>query len=648
MIAEETIVAVKERSDIVALISDNVKLQRRGRSFWGLCPFHKEKSPSFSVSPERNWFHCFGCGKHGGALDYIMELEGLPFPEAVRSLAERFGVEVKTTGTPAEEERDRRRRHERDDLYGVSKAVAVYYEQMLERHPLRQIAHDELERRGLVLGKSEQVDAALRSFHIGYAPYGWDGLSRYLHEQGVSVTDAERLGLIAPRKSGDGHYDAFRHRLMFAVIDKSGRVVAFSGRALPEPPDDVLRRLQLPPMSKPRPGEPFRPPPKYINSPESEIYVKGETVFGLYQARHAIREASEAVVVEGNFDVLSLHARGFKRVVAPLGTAFTGGQAKLIKRYAANLVVLFDGDSAGRKAAVGVRGPAREAGLHVRVAQLPDGIDPDDYSRQKGIEAIDKVVSGARGMLEYLIEETLGHDAVRGTWSQEEAAARIKQVADFIASEDDPNLRNMAQTYADNIASKVRFANTSPANLRELGRLVMRAVAGGESARERPVHHSLGENRKLIGHSGEVRHGEMAIEQGLLGALLDFPELFDDPETDAAVAELSGDTALTAAAIRQEWDRKKALFGPELLDLLPRAIHPFAVGRLASPRFSKVEEARTELVENAKKLRWRAFESDKAVKVQELAQAQGLGDTDAEDELLRDLARAALEKRRLT
>ncbi len=648
MIAEETIAAVKERSDIVAVIGDNVKLQRRGRKYLGLCPFHKEKTPSFNVSPEHNWFHCFGCGQKGGVIDYLMELEGLPFPEAIRTLAERFGVEVQTTGSAADDERDRRRRRDRDDLYATSKAVAIYFESMLEQHALRQLAHDELARRGLSLGSSEVVDEALRSFHIGYAPYGWDGLASYLVKHGLNTSDAERLGLVVSRRGGDGHYDAFRHRLMFAVVDKSGRVVAFSGRALEEPSEQALRDANQPLMSRPRAGEEHRAPPKYINSPESDIYVKGDTVFGLYQARHAVREREEAVVVEGNFDVLSLHARGFKPVVAPLGTAFTEGQAKLVKRYASSLVVLFDGDSAGRKAAKAVRGPAKLAGLHVRVARLPDGVDPDDYSRAKGIEAIEKVTTGAVGMLEYLIEETLGDNAVKGTWSQEQAVARIQQVTQYIADENDPNLRNMAQAYADKIASKVRFANTSPANLRELGRLVTRALHAGQPREERHARLAVGQDRKLVGHSGEVRHAELAIEHSVLGAVLDFPELVEAPEIEGALAELSGDTALAVAAIRQEWDRKKALFGPELLDLLPQAIHPFAVGRLASPLFSKVDDARMELVENAKKLRWRSFQSDKAVKVQELAHAQGLGDTDAEDELLRELARAALEKRRLT
>src|SRR5690606_241897 len=163
-----------------------------------LCPFHKEKTPSFNVSPEHNWFHCFGCGQKGGVIDYVMELEGLTFPEAVRALAERFNIEVKTTGSSADEERDRRQRRDRDELYAVSKAVAVFFESMLPRHPLRRIAHEELARRGLSLGKSEAVDEALSSFRIGYAPYGWDALASYLRQQGLRVRDAERLGLVVP------------------------------------------------------------------------------------------------------------------------------------------------------------------------------------------------------------------------------------------------------------------------------------------------------------------------------------------------------------------------------------------------------------------------------------------------------------------
>src|SRR6201999_822007 len=198
-------------------------------------------------------------------------------------------------------------------------------------------ALEELAKRGLEPGKDAKIDEVLQAFRIGYAPPGWDGLTSFLRAQGISPTAAETVGLLVPRSSGSGYYDRFRHRLMFAVMDAQGRVVAFSGRALRDLP------------SADAANEKNDPPPKYINSPESPIYTKGQMLFGIHQARHAIRQEENAVLVEGNFDVVSLHARGLSNVVAPLGTAFTGEQAKLLKRFAKGVVFLFDGDGAGKK-----------------------------------------------------------------------------------------------------------------------------------------------------------------------------------------------------------------------------------------------------------------------------------------------------------
>ena len=240
MISDETIAAVRDRVDIVALIGQNVALQRRGRRFIGLCPFHKEKTPSFSVNPERGFYYCFGCKASGGAFDYLMQLDGMTFPEAVTALAEQHGVPIEDETTPAERRQSQQRKQEREQLYGIMRMAADFYERQLEvsGHPLAVLARAELAKRGIGYGAGhEQVDAALRAFHVGYAPYGWDGLKHFLVQQEVSLEMAQRLGLLATRRGG-GFYDAFRHRLMFAVSDKTGRVVAFSGRALAEPSEE--------------------------------------------------------------------------------------------------------------------------------------------------------------------------------------------------------------------------------------------------------------------------------------------------------------------------------------------------------------------------------------------------------------------------
>ncbi|HEU4410969.1 MAG TPA: CHC2 zinc finger domain-containing protein, partial [Polyangiaceae bacterium] len=253
-IAETTIQLVRQRTDLAALVGETVKLMRRGRSWLGLCPFHKEKTPSFHVTPERGMFHCFGCGEHGNAITFVMKVEGLTFPEAVRRLAERAGVEVEETGSERERREEAARRRARDDLYAVGNLAAVYFEQMLREHPHAPLARAELERRGLVASSpTDPVATALGAFRVGYAPAGWDGLTTFLREQGVSPLLGEQVGLLVARQSGPGHYDRFRNRLMFAVVDVQGRVVAFSGRVLPDP----------------QTGQVDKETGKYINSPES-------------------------------------------------------------------------------------------------------------------------------------------------------------------------------------------------------------------------------------------------------------------------------------------------------------------------------------------------------------------------------------------
>src|SRR5580700_3149992 len=339
MISRETIALVRDRTDIIAVISEAVPtLKKRGRRFIGLCPFHKEKTPSFNVNPDTGLYHCFGCKESGDAFSFLEKIEGYAFAEAVRALAERAGIpiEEERSATPSEADRHKK---ERAALYGAMQMAATWYEQQMVEHPRASFALEELAGRGLQAG-----DEVLRAFRVGYAPDGWEGLASFFKKQGVSPAVGESVGLLVPRSSGSGYYDRFRHRLMFAVMDAQGRVVAFSGRALKDPPGEEASADR-------------DPPPKYINSPESPIYTKGVNLFGLWQARHAIRQQEHAVLVEGNFDVVSLHARGVQNVVAPLGTAFTEDQAKLLRRYATDLTLLFDGDAAGRKAVVAAEQP---------------------------------------------------------------------------------------------------------------------------------------------------------------------------------------------------------------------------------------------------------------------------------------------------
>ncbi len=592
MISPETIAQVRDRTDILAVVQESVPtLKRRGRSFSGLCPFHKEKTPSFHVNPDRGFFHCFGCKESGSVIDFVMKTEGATFPEAVRSLAERAGIVVEEDGSRLEPSVQDRLRKQKEELYNANAVAAHYYEEQLRTHPLRQYALDELARRGLVPGTSPAIDDALQAFRIGYAPQAWDGLTGYLRAQGISPIAGESVGLLVPRSSGSGHYDRFRHRLMFAVTDPQGRVVAFSGRALEDPPDAPPREA----------GDRVA---KYINSPESPIYTKGQMLFGLYQARHAIRQAENAVLVEGNFDVVSLHARGVQHVVAPLGTAFTVEQAKLLKRFTPQVTFLFDGDAAGKKAVRLSREAIREAGLMAKVGSLPDGLDPDELVRTRGDGALEGVLSNARGMLEYLLDAAL--DISFGSADAYERAARVTEVAKILASEDDPLIRSMAKSYADQLAGRLDVV--SPDAFRALERIVRKAL---EEAGPRAPH-AQGATPK----DARVKAVPAGSTQrrGIVGALIEYPSLLNDPAVAEVLPLLEGNSAQIIAALAQslidappgsksEGHPEKALDTTRFLEQIPAMFRGFAEQRLAAPTLASRDEARGQLLELANTLK---------------------------------------------
>jgi DNA primase len=644
LIPPETIALVRDRTNIVTLVQEAVpSLKKRGRSWVGLCPFHREKTPSFHVNPERGFFHCFGCKESGSAIDFVMKQDGYTFPEAVRMLAERCGVVVEEETRPAAEV-DRQKKA-KDDLYAALSVAAGFFEKMLREHPDRGYALEELEKRGVLPSWASegnppraQIDDTLQAFRIGYAPNEWDALARYLRDQGISPQTAETVGLLAPRSAGSGHYDRFRHRLMFAVTDTQGRPVAFSGRALRTPATGPLAG----------PGD---APPKYINSPESPVYTKGQLLFGLFQARHAIRQEEKAILVEGNFDVVTLHARGVANVVAPLGTAFTEEQAKLLRRYAGEVVLCFDGDAAGRKATRLSREPCRVAGLTVRVARLPDGTDPDQLVRDKGPEAIGELVGAAQGLLEFLIEDALDHSFASA--DAYERAARVKEVVRLIAEEDDPLVHNMAKRYADRLAGRLdlvgrdehRRGDTSPETFRALEHAVKKALAEAQArdaqrARQRPSREAVTPDRARVPARpvGSAERGE------IVGAFIDFPSLLFDPELEWALDLLTEAAALTIRAIRQSIktseDGEKTLDTSAFLAQMPPAIQSFAVRRLAAPQLETLQAAKDAVLSNATKLKRMLLEKES----RELG-ARGGAWSDEDDEALKALSDLARQER---
>lgn len=661
VISQETIEAVRHRVSIVSVIGDRVRLERKGQAYLGLCPFHKEKSPSFNVNPERGFFYCFGCHASGNVISFIQQLDNLTFPEAVRELAERAGITVTETGSLDEQKREAEARRRKEELFGAGSVAAEYFERCLQQHPLAKYAQAELARRQLEPGRSQQVADALKAFRVGYAPYGWDGLSKHLRQVGFNLRAAEAVGLLGERKSGDGHYDRFRHRLMFAVIDLQGRVVAFSGRALEEPTPDDLRRAGLAPTGQAA-GE---APAKYYNSPESPIYRKRETVFGLFQARQAVREQDRCVVVEGNFDVLSLHAQGLRHVVAPLGTAFTVEQAKQITRYTRQVTFLFDGDAAGQRATAAAREPCQKEALLPRVSRLPQGTDPDELARKQGIAAVQRVLDGSRPLLEYLIDM-----ALRSGFASDDAqarAAKIREVKALIDQEEDPLVREMASRYAYEEAARRLGIGTGEGDARGL-RALLSAVTG-EAVRREPNRSE--EGRRDAGRNEAPRPAPApskttapperarspsrveAIRDQVLGAALEYPDLLQEPEIVALLDVVDGPLALGLIVIRGWSSRDASALAalradpPALLAEFPEPLRPQVALRLVAPQLSSRDAAREVLSENLAKLLRQSRNRELSSMQDELRRLADSGDLDAQFELLKRRSEQARAKHRL-
>lgn len=369
----EFIEEVLNRTDIVTLIAEHVRLVKKGQRYVGLCPFHQERSPSFTVSPEKQFFYCFGCGAGGDVLKFLMLRENMTFPEALERLADRAGLRLPETRRDASSER---RQREREQAWQINKIAAEFFSrQLVERtgEPARLY----LEKRGIPL-------AVASKFALGFAPQSRDVLLRFLRGKGLSGEEVLRVGLAVRLESGE-LVDRFRGRLIFPISDVRGRVAGFGGRVL----DDSTM-------------------PKYLNSPETPFFNKRELLFALFQARHAIREAGFAVVVEGYLDALTAHQFGLCNVVASLGTSLTREQARLLLRHTSTVLIAYDSDAAGTAATLRGLDILQEAGFQVRVISLPQGKDPDEFIRSAGRERWENVVAGAVPLIEYKTTQLAG------------------------------------------------------------------------------------------------------------------------------------------------------------------------------------------------------------------------------------------------
>jgi len=375
LVPDRTLDEIRDRVDILTLIGERVALKKIGRSYRGLCPFHQEKSPSFYVHPERQYYHCFGCQASGDVLSFVMTVEGLSFREAVAELAERAGVELPQTAGDNETDRSRKQR-----LLSLLESAAVFFQNRLLALPEAHPAREELLRRAA-------APTSVHAFRVGFADDAWETVTPHLLKQGYTAKECEQAGLSVPGKEGRSHYDRFRSRLMFPVTNARGQVVGFSGRHV------EISEVKAQAAAA-----------KYINSPEGPLFRKSELLLGLVQARTAIQRSGYALVCEGNFDVLALHSAGFEHSVAPLGTAFTNEHILLLKRYAERVVLLFDGDRAGQKAVYSALRSLEEAELTANVVTLPLGEDPDSFIRTHGAERLSRMIEHAPTGIQWLIE----------------------------------------------------------------------------------------------------------------------------------------------------------------------------------------------------------------------------------------------------
>jgi DNA primase len=403
-----TIEAVRERADLVDIVSEQVVLKKQGKDFVGLCPFHDDKSPSFSVSPSKQFYYCFSCGAGGNVFKFMMELGQRSFAEVVLDLARRYQVPV-TTLEPAQQQELQRKLSLREQLYEIVAIAAKFYEHALYQPDGQQALAYLREERQL-------SDQTIRHFLLGYAPPGWQTLYGYLVEQKrYPVTLVEQAGLIVPRQGGGGYYDRFRDRLMVPIHDSPNRLIGFGGRSLsPETQ------------------------PKYLNSPETELFDKGKTLYGLDKAKAAIAQQDRAIVVEGYFDVIALHAAGITCAVAALGTALNQGQVKQLLRYSESKQIIFnfDADAAGVKAAERAIGEVAEMAyrgdVQLRILNIPDGKDADDYLRLHTAADYLALADGAPLWLDWQIAKLLrDRDLQQADQFQQASQAIVKLLSDI-------------------------------------------------------------------------------------------------------------------------------------------------------------------------------------------------------------------------
>jgi len=377
-IPDEIVEEIRTRSNIVEIISERIQLKKSGVNYKGLCPFHSEKTSSFIVSQGKQIFHCFGCGAGGNVYQFIMQIENIPFPDAVLYLAKRYGISI------PEQKGKGINSSQKSIIYSVNELASDFFRKHLLESPQGRTAREYLKKRGI---NDDTADV----FKIGYAPSLREGIRQFLKKNGISVETQKLAGLIKEKDDGGGYIDKFRDRIIFPIFDTEGRIVAFGGRIL----NDREER------------------PKYLNSPETPVYKKSDILYGLNLSKEQIRKSKEAFLVEGYFDLITAYQNGVKNIIATSGTALTENHAGVLKRYTDNITLLFDGDEAGRSASMKGGVVLINKGIKVKVIPLPPGKDPDSFIKEKGMDGFLSIASAAKLYMEYIIEKAISETDIK-------------------------------------------------------------------------------------------------------------------------------------------------------------------------------------------------------------------------------------------
>ncbi len=557
MIPDETISRIRDRASIVEVVSDYLTLKKAGRNYMGLCPFHSEKTPSFTVNEEKGIFRCFGCGAGGSVFHFLMQYDHLTFPEAVERIGKRYGIEVERLQSPGA----KRSAEEKETLYRLNERAAAYFQETLYGPGEGRHALEYLRKRGV-------DERTARRFYVGYAPQSGPGLAGYFKKQGLSLKDAVRVGLVSDR-GGERYGEKFFGRVMFPIADAGGKIVGFGGRVL----DQGM--------------------PKYLNSSETPLFRKHATVYGLFQAKESIREKDRVIVVEGYLDVIALAQFGIGDAVATLGTALTPDHVRMLGRYTKNIVALFDGDNAGRKAAARSFEIFVEAGLMGRGAFLPKEHDPDSFVRAYGKEGLEKLLGEAIPLADYYF-----------TWL-EEGYGRSLEGKSRIAQEINRVLAKVRNPFEADLL--VRRA-VDQLNIREA--LLRAPLAQGEvrPAASRPVE------------SGPARD---AAERSLIGLMLRFPAMIERIEPDAEIDGLVGpEWTDIFNAIVSEWKERRDVDGAMVAaKLSPERAAEVAALTLEGEAVEEAEAAKMlgDVVAHLQRRRLRGLERDlrRAIRIAE-------------------------------